>query len=193
MINKLIVVAVFVFIALILLSKLPPKHRSIDILTESGYKTSVTKGTFRGFASEQIAADKDGERLLLQIVKGVESGASDQVLTDLGSILDTVRQKVIVYDPYTGKERELGVPDTLKPAEETISLRDHPFTYSIVYANEIYSLKIFSDSEAAYKGLFSTYYCPRQKAAYRVEVYAKRNYFDKQKAINLLTSLYCQK
>lgn len=162
------------------------------MLRALGYVVEVKDATFRGFTSEKISASKDSEQIMLQIVKNVGKNASGNVLKELTSAIESVQQKVVITDPYSGRQQELSLPDSLKPVKEHALIRGNEITYYIVYTNEIFSLKIFSESEAKYKGLFSTYYCPDKKTAYALEIYADIKQFDKEKNIELLSSLFCK-
>lgn len=168
------------------------KNDTIHILRSSGYNVDIKDTTYRGFASQKILADKGDEQVVIQIVKGVAQSDSDSILLQFNEPVQNIQQKVVITDPYSGRKRELSIPESLKPIKEDVVIKGTPITYYIVYANDILSVKIFSEAEAKKRGVFSTFYCPKEKAVYALEIYSNVEHFDKQKQISVLSSLYCR-
>lgn len=184
---------IIILLAVVLISvKLLLKNDIPSLLSSLGYDVEVKDVTFRGYNSQKISASKDSEKILLQIVKDVERDSSSEVFKELKSPIESAQRKLIILDPYTGKERELSVPEKLKPVKEEIIIKGESVIYYLVYVNEIFSLKIFSETEVRYKGLFSTYYCPKKKAVYRLEIYYDLEKFNKEKAVDVLSLLFCR-
>ncbi len=161
-------------------------------LSKLGYQVEVKEATFQGYDSQKISAEKDNEKVLLQIVKDVKKDSSIEILKNLESPIESAQKTKIISDPYTGKKRELSVPEELKPIQEEKIIEGKPVIYYIIYANEIFSLRIFSEAEAKYKGLFLVYFCDNKKSAYKLEIYYPIEDFNKERAVNTLSSLFCQ-
>lgn len=172
--------------------KLGLKRNLITELSNSGYHIEKRDVTFRGYSSQNISANKGNEWVLLQIVRGVEKKDSDSVLKELLNPVDTINQKVVITDPYSGRMKELSIPDPLKPVAESLTVNGRPIPFYIVYANSIFSLKIFSEAEAKYKGIFSVFYCSDEKTAYNIEVFDINEHFNIDNAKLVLSSLICK-
>ena len=169
-----------------------PKRNAANLLRSSGYNVQTNDTTFRGFTSQKISASKGSEQVTLQIVRGVGKDISGNILNQLDARINDIQQEVVITDPYSGKQQELSIPEFLKPVKEAVIIGDIPIIYYIVYTNDIFSMKIFSEAEAKNRGLFSTFYCPREKAVYALEIYSDVEHFDKQKQLSVMSSLFCK-
>lgn len=188
-----IVLALIILLIAILLVKQSLGNNVSHVLQSFGYRVNAQYSTFRGFDSQKISAAKDDRQVILLAVKEATGPDESGVITQLNEPLQSILQKVIITDPYTGRQQELSVPESLKPVKEEIVIKGIPVTYYVVYANKIFSMKIFSQAEAVNKGLFSTYYCPNTKTAYQLEIFSGAANFNKQEQTSLLSSLYCKK
>lgn len=184
--------ALVILAAIFAVKTLFPENDRSGVLRSLGYTVQMKDATFRGYSSQKISASKGSGQVMLQIVRNVQKDSSGEILKEFNTTIDTIQQKVVITNPYSGQQQELSLPESLKPIKKDVVINGSPVTYYLVYANEIFSMKIFSEAEAKYKGLFSTFYCPKEKAAYSLEIYSDIKHFDKQKSITLMTSLFCR-
>lgn len=186
-----IFIAIILLIAALLSLKLLFRTDIPKFLKSLGYDVEIRDIIFQDYDSQKISAKKNSEKILLQIVKNVEKDSSDEILKKLEIPIESAQKDIIVFDAYSGAEKELSVPDELKPVKKEIVIEAEPLVYYVVYLNEILSLRILSEVEVKYKGLFTSYYCSEEKVVYALQVYYDIEDFDEEKAINVLSSLFC--
>jgi len=157
-----------------------------------GYGVEVKNVTFQGHESQNISAKKDKENIFLKIVKDVEKDSAPELLKKLEEPIENAQNEFTLSDPYTGKERTSSIPKELRPKKEETNIKGESLGYYLVYANGIFSLKIYSAEEPRYQGLFSTYFCENKKTAYKLEIYHPIGDFDLKGALKVLSSLFCK-
>ena len=184
-----VVLLIIVFLYMVIFFKM----NNATVLRLSGYDVEVKEVTFQGYDSQKFLARNGTEKILLQIVKDVEKDSYNEVLEKLGSSVDEAKRDIKLFDPYTGVERSLSVPENLKPVRKKININGKTITYHVVHTNEILSLKIFTETEAKFKGLFSTYYCDKKNTAYKFELYEDTEKFDEKKAAHILKLSFCRR
>lgn len=163
-----------------------------SVLKSLGFNTETTNVTFQNYKAQKISADKGDEHVILEITKNVRKDSSNTILKDLVKPVESIQQNVVITDPYSGSQTELKIPDTLKPTKKEIAMSNSSLTYYVVYVNEIFSLKIFSEKEAKFKGIFTAYYCPEKNTAYRLEIFNNINGFDENSELDLVGNLFCK-
>lgn len=185
-------VVVALVVAVLLFLNFSVKINLPDQLSKLGYTVEIEDVTFQGYKSQKISAEKGGEGVLIQTVSTVEENMAGKILEKLaGSVMDA-KSDIIIFDPYTTTETELRVPEDLKPVKKETIIRDQSVSYYLVYANVIFSMRIYSEAEVRYRGLFATYFCGNDNTAYKLEIYYPvEEKFDEEKALNLFSSLYC--
>ena len=161
-------------------------------LRSLGYDVEIRETTFRGYESQNISADKNGERLRIQTVNNVEKDKIDDILAELALPIVDAQKDIIIFDPYTGQEITLSVPEQLKPLKKETTIEGQTVEYALVHANIILSMRVYSEVEIRYRGLFATYFCKNDSKAYKLEMYyPAKEEFNEEKATNLFSSLYC--
>lgn len=194
--KKILIVTtiIFLFLFLVLSVELLPKKESEILLRlrSMGFKDVETRDvTFNGYESQKISATND-VKIFLQIVKNVELNSSQQLLEKFEKKAVESKRNFTIIDSYSGEVSETDVPEELKAVKEMTKINNKSVSYYIVYANEIFSLKLISEKEVKFKGLISTYYCEKEMTIYNLEVYSKPEKFDKRKSLDILSSLFCR-
>jgi len=179
------IITAVVFISIIFLTRERDTMDIENLLLSMNYNVEIFKEvSYQGYDSEKIFAQKDNESILLRIVKNIEQDSQKEVLEMLNHEIYESQRNLTVFFPYIGQEMTLSIPEEFRPVKKET---EDKHVYYIVNANEIFSLKTFTESEIAYKGLFSTYYCENESKAYRLEVYHDAADFDEDRALYLLS------
>jgi len=167
-------------------SALPGHLRSL------GYEVDVKDVTFRGHQSQNISAEKDETSVLVQAVSGVEEDTAQKILEELHAPVLETQKDISTFNPYIAQEVTLSVPEALRPVKKETTVQGASIDYYLVNTNAIFSMMIYSEPEVRYKGLFTTYFCPEDNMAHKLEIYyPAQDDFDEERALNVLSSLYC--
>lgn len=162
-----------------------------NTLRALAYNVDIKDVTFQGYPSQKISAVSGTSNILIQSVKNVKKDAQDKLIEVLNNDVANVGQKVIVTDPYSGKESELVIPESLRPVMKTVEINGKSLNYYLINTNEVFSLKIFSVSEAKYKGISAVYFCP-DGIIYKTQIFNTIGSFNEEKSLGLLQSIYCK-
>jgi len=162
-------------------------------LLSLGYDVKVREVTLKKYASQEITAERGREKIKVQLVSNVPKEKAEEVLAELKAPLLEGQKELTLFDPYTATELTLSIPEELRPVEKETIIGGRSVTYYLLHANIILSLRVYSEIEVKYRGLFATYFCPSDNTAYKTEIYYPvEEEFDEEKALNLLSSLYCK-
>lgn len=162
-----------------ILSQLQSKYGDVDVIN----------ATFQGHNSQKASLHTDNKTILLQVVRGVGQSSLANVIAELESKITQTENTLKYFDPYKGETVEYPVPDEFKFIKEEFSVKERGVTYYIVYANEIFSLFVFSEEQARFKGIASIFACGSD--VYEIEIFSEINDFDKEYLLNKLAELYC--
>lgn len=194
--KKVLFFSIVVFlltIVFLILNSFSDEPSIANQLASSDYEVEVREVTFLGYESQNISAKKENENVFIKVVENVEKESAEQILKRLEEPIENAQKVVTLFDPYVGEERTLSVPEKMRPQKEKLDVGENFIEYYSVYTNEIFSLRIFSETEANYKGLFSVYFCDNESKAYRLEIYYPIEDFNEGKAVDVLSSLFCKR
>jgi len=161
-------------------------------LRSMGYEVEIKDVTFRGYESQNISATKGEEKVKVQIVSNIDQNKADGILEGLTALILDANKDITIFDPYTAQEVTLSVPEEFKPLKRETTIYGRTVAYYLTHANIIFSLRVYSEPEVRYSGLFAAYFCENTKTAHKLEIYyPSEEKFDEENATNLLSSLYC--
>lgn len=163
-----------------------------SFLKLQGYDLKTKEATFRNHKSQKITGDKAGEHFILLEVKNVNSDSAGQILDELLAPIIDANSGLTISNPYSGTQTQLSTPKGYEPIQKSLNLNGVETTYYRVFSNEIYSLRIFSATEAKYEGVFAVYYCTNNNSAYRFEVYNNIGKVNEESALETLKNIYCE-
>jgi len=186
-----IVIAILVTIVFVSLN-FSAKPNLSSQLRSLGYEVKMKETTFRGYKSQNISAERDGKKVLVQTVNNVKRDTVQKTLAEFTAPILDAKKDITIFDPYTAQEVTLIVPEDLKPLEKETTINGQSIEYYLVNANIIFSLRVYSQVEIRYRGLFAIYFCENNNTIRTLQIYYPiEEGFNEEQAVNLLLALYC--
>ena len=176
-------------LAIFVLKKINKQNDVFSKIRTNYANAEVKKSTFLDYNAEKITISSDNKKILVQIVKEVETESLLSVIEKLENEILATNEKRVYFNPYEGKSIEYSVPDEFRYIKEETSREDIPQVYYIVYGNDIFSYFIFSEDQIKFQGIASVFAC--KNSVYKVDIFSEIASFDKDESLNELSNFYC--